>query len=186
MAAGEALKLRIFIDKSVIEVFASDGRQAITWWIYPSAGNAGQVSLLSNAGTATDSSRQRELADTGRFRIATPAGVTEAPANSRPNEPPIISDRLLLTQAQELFFALLSPLPGLWNTFRFAGFRVRVSKVSRGILNTPEGNALDLCPRRIRRLKVCLIIVPNLRPMKQTFSLRSNLYHFSRALPGLV
>ena len=30
LADGEALKLRIYIDKSVIEVFANDGRQAIT------------------------------------------------------------------------------------------------------------------------------------------------------------
>jgi beta-fructofuranosidase len=53
LAAGEALKLRVFIDKSVIEVFANDGRQAITRRIYPSAGNAGQVSLFSNGGPAT-------------------------------------------------------------------------------------------------------------------------------------
>ncbi len=53
LADGEALKLRIFIDKSVIEVFANDGRQAITRRIYPSAGNAGQVSLFSNGGPAT-------------------------------------------------------------------------------------------------------------------------------------
>ena len=43
---GETLKLRIFIDKSVLEVFAN-GRQCITQRIYPSRGDSKQVKLFA-------------------------------------------------------------------------------------------------------------------------------------------
>lgn len=46
LEAGELLKLRIFIDKSVLEVFAN-GRQCITQRIYPSREDSKQVKLFS-------------------------------------------------------------------------------------------------------------------------------------------
>jgi beta-fructofuranosidase len=47
---GEPLKLRVFVDKSVIEVFAND-RQAVMRRIYPSRGDALGVVLFSRGGT---------------------------------------------------------------------------------------------------------------------------------------
>lgn len=49
---GESLKLRVYVDKSVVEVFANDGRQAVTRRIYPSADNAANIALFSNGGAA--------------------------------------------------------------------------------------------------------------------------------------
>ena len=48
LAAGETLNLRVFVDKSVVEVFAND-RQAVTRRIYPSRDSVGVV-LFSNGG----------------------------------------------------------------------------------------------------------------------------------------
>ena len=51
LAAGETLKLRIFVDKSVVEVFAND-RQAVMRRIYPTRADSLGVSLFSGgAGT---------------------------------------------------------------------------------------------------------------------------------------
>jgi beta-fructofuranosidase len=47
---GERLELRIFVDKSVVEVFAN-GRQAIARRIYPSRADSMGVSLFSTGGT---------------------------------------------------------------------------------------------------------------------------------------
>ncbi len=48
---GERLKLRVFVDKSVVEVFAN-GRQAVMRFIYPSQPESLGVSLFSTGGTA--------------------------------------------------------------------------------------------------------------------------------------
>ncbi len=48
---GERLRLRVFVDKSVVEVFAN-GRQAIARRIYPSRQDSVGVSLFSNSGDA--------------------------------------------------------------------------------------------------------------------------------------
>ena len=49
LAAKEPLKLRVFLDRSVLEVFAN-GRQCITQRIYPSRGDSLGVGLFSRAG----------------------------------------------------------------------------------------------------------------------------------------
>ena len=49
---GERLKLRIFVDKSVVEVFANN-RQAVMRRIYPSRADSVGVSLFSEGGDAT-------------------------------------------------------------------------------------------------------------------------------------
>ena len=51
LAEGESLRLRIFIDKSVVEVFAND-RQAVMRRIYPSREDSVNVSLFANGGSA--------------------------------------------------------------------------------------------------------------------------------------
>ena len=48
LAQGEPLKLRVLVDRSVIEVFAND-RQAITRRIYPGAGSLG-IKAFSTGG----------------------------------------------------------------------------------------------------------------------------------------
>lgn len=53
LRAGEPLKLRIFVDKSVVEVFANDGRQAVMRRIYPSRPDSVGVKLFSVGGPAT-------------------------------------------------------------------------------------------------------------------------------------
>lgn len=50
LAAGETLKLRIFLDRSVIEVFANN-RQCITQHIYPTRPDSIGVALLSRGGS---------------------------------------------------------------------------------------------------------------------------------------
>lgn len=50
LTPGEPLTLRIFIDRSIIEVFAND-RQAIARMVYPTLGGRG-ISLFSNGGNA--------------------------------------------------------------------------------------------------------------------------------------
>ncbi|MDP6546350.1 MAG: glycoside hydrolase family 32 protein [Phycisphaerae bacterium] len=56
LKAGESLKFRVFVDKSVVEVFANNGRQAVTRRIYPSPDNAASVALFSKGGPATATS----------------------------------------------------------------------------------------------------------------------------------
>lgn len=50
LTEGERLKLRVFVDKSVVEVFAN-GRQAVMRFIYPSQPDSLGVSLFSTGGT---------------------------------------------------------------------------------------------------------------------------------------
>ena len=46
---GETLKLRIFIDKSVLEIFAN-GRQSLTQRIYPSRADSKKIRLFTKGG----------------------------------------------------------------------------------------------------------------------------------------
>ena len=52
LAAGEPLKLRLFLDRSLLEVYAN-GRQCVTQRIYPTRDDAVQVRLLARGGAAT-------------------------------------------------------------------------------------------------------------------------------------
>jgi sucrose-6-phosphate hydrolase SacC (GH32 family) len=52
LGAGEPLRLRVFLDRSIIEVFAN-GRQCVTQRIYPSRADALGVALFAKGGTAT-------------------------------------------------------------------------------------------------------------------------------------
>jgi sucrose-6-phosphate hydrolase SacC (GH32 family) len=52
LSADEPLKLRIFVDTSVVEVFANDGRQAVMRRIYPSRADSLGVRLFSVGGSA--------------------------------------------------------------------------------------------------------------------------------------
>jgi beta-fructofuranosidase len=52
LKAGEPLKLRVFVDKSVVEVFANN-RQAVMRRIYPTRKDSVGVVLFSNGGAAT-------------------------------------------------------------------------------------------------------------------------------------
>lgn len=49
---GERLKLRIFVDRSVVEVFANDGRQALARRIYPARQDSVGVRLFAEGGSA--------------------------------------------------------------------------------------------------------------------------------------
>ena len=51
LKAGEPLKLQVFVDKSVVEVFAND-RQAIARRVYPVRKDSLGVVLFANGGTA--------------------------------------------------------------------------------------------------------------------------------------
>jgi beta-fructofuranosidase len=51
LKADEPLRLRVFVDKSVVEVFAN-GRQAAMRRIYPSRPDSVGVRLFSNGGEA--------------------------------------------------------------------------------------------------------------------------------------
>lgn len=53
LAPDEPLKLRVFVDKSVVEVFANDGRQAVMRRIYPARPDSLGVALYSIGGPAT-------------------------------------------------------------------------------------------------------------------------------------
>jgi len=65
---GEPLKLRVFIDKSVVEVFANDGRQAVMRRIYPSRADSVGVKLFSSGGPAGGSRLEAwELAPSNPF-----------------------------------------------------------------------------------------------------------------------
>jgi sucrose-6-phosphate hydrolase SacC (GH32 family) len=52
LAAGEPLKLRLFLDRSLLEVYAN-GRQCVTQRIYPTREDAVEVRLLAGGGAAT-------------------------------------------------------------------------------------------------------------------------------------
>jgi len=54
---GEALRLRVFIDKSVVEVFAN-GRQAVTRRVFPSRRDSTGIHLFSKGGAARVTSLQ--------------------------------------------------------------------------------------------------------------------------------
>ena len=49
---GEPLALRVFVDKSVVEVFANDGRQAVVRRIYPVRADSEGVAVFANGGAA--------------------------------------------------------------------------------------------------------------------------------------
>ena len=57
LAQGETLNLRIFLDRSVLEVFAN-GRQCITQRMYPSRPESRDVLLFSRGGGANVKSLQ--------------------------------------------------------------------------------------------------------------------------------
>ena len=48
---GEPLKLRVFVDKSVVEIFAND-RQAIGRRVYPARADSLGVALFATGGSA--------------------------------------------------------------------------------------------------------------------------------------
>ena len=50
LKAGEVLRLQIFVDKSVVEVFAND-RQAITRRVYPTQKDSLGISVFAEPGT---------------------------------------------------------------------------------------------------------------------------------------
>ena len=52
LAPGETLKLRIFIDKSVVEVFAND-RQCVTTRVYPGREDSAGITLRAQGAEAT-------------------------------------------------------------------------------------------------------------------------------------
>lgn len=52
LRAGELLRLRVFLDRSIVEVFAN-GRQCVTQRIYPTLSESVGVSLESDGGTST-------------------------------------------------------------------------------------------------------------------------------------
>ena len=49
LGAKEALKLRIFVDRCMIEVFANDGRQALSRIVLPAKGHTG-IKLFATGG----------------------------------------------------------------------------------------------------------------------------------------
>jgi beta-fructofuranosidase len=51
LAPGEPLKLRVFVDRSIVEVYAND-RQAVARAVYPTLGGRG-VKLFARGGDAT-------------------------------------------------------------------------------------------------------------------------------------
>ncbi len=65
LAADESLKLRIFLDRSVLEVFAND-RQCVTQRIYPSRADSLRIALFSRGGSVQVRSLQAwDLAPAG-------------------------------------------------------------------------------------------------------------------------
>ncbi|MCP5526073.1 MAG: GH32 C-terminal domain-containing protein [Verrucomicrobiales bacterium] len=52
LADNETLRLRVFVDRSVVEVFANDGRQAVMRRVYPSRTDSLGVTLFSDGGPA--------------------------------------------------------------------------------------------------------------------------------------
>jgi sucrose-6-phosphate hydrolase SacC (GH32 family) len=64
---GEKLELRIFIDRSIIEIFAND-RQCITQRIYPTREDSTGIELFSKGGSMTvDSLRAWDIAPTNQW-----------------------------------------------------------------------------------------------------------------------
>jgi sucrose-6-phosphate hydrolase SacC (GH32 family) len=53
LKAGEPLALRVFVDKSVVEVFTGDGRQALVRRMYPVRADSVGVSAFATGGAAT-------------------------------------------------------------------------------------------------------------------------------------
>jgi beta-fructofuranosidase len=53
LAGAEPLRLRIFLDRSIIEVYLNDGRQTLTQRIYPSGSDSLGVRVFSRGGRAT-------------------------------------------------------------------------------------------------------------------------------------
>ena len=51
LAPGETVKLRVFVDRSIVEVFANDGRLALSRRVYPSRGSTG-IRLYTKGGAA--------------------------------------------------------------------------------------------------------------------------------------
>jgi len=51
LAPGESVKLRVFVDRSIVEVFANDGRLALSRRVYPSGAAAG-IRLYAKGGAA--------------------------------------------------------------------------------------------------------------------------------------
>ena len=47
---GEGLKLRIFVDKSIVEVFANDGRLVLSRRVYPEREDSTGISLFAQGG----------------------------------------------------------------------------------------------------------------------------------------
>ena len=66
LAAGEVLELRVFIDRSVIEVFAN-GRQSLTQRVYPTRADSIGVRLFA-AGGAARGVRRGSLGHGARWR----------------------------------------------------------------------------------------------------------------------
>ncbi len=52
LTSGEPLSLRVFVDRSVVEVFAADGRQALVRRVYPVRVDSTGVSVFANGGPA--------------------------------------------------------------------------------------------------------------------------------------
>jgi sucrose-6-phosphate hydrolase SacC (GH32 family) len=52
LAAGEPLKMRVFLDRSVVEVFLNDGRQTMSQRIYPSRDDSMGIRVFSRGGKA--------------------------------------------------------------------------------------------------------------------------------------
>lgn len=52
LAPGETLELRIFVDRSVVEVFANGGRQAVMRRMYPARADSQGVALFAEGGDA--------------------------------------------------------------------------------------------------------------------------------------
>ena len=67
LSAGEPLRLRVFLDRSVIEVFVN-GRQSLTQRIYPTQGDSMEVRAFSDGGRArVDSIEAWDMAAAGSF-----------------------------------------------------------------------------------------------------------------------
>jgi beta-fructofuranosidase len=67
LAAGEPLKLRVFVDRSVVEVFANDGRQALCRSIYPSKGSTGIRLYAQGGGAKAESIRAWDIMPTNPY-----------------------------------------------------------------------------------------------------------------------
>ena len=66
LARNETLTLRVLVDRSVVEVFANDGRLALCRSIYPSPGSGG-IRLYTRGGTAKASVRLWDIMPTNPY-----------------------------------------------------------------------------------------------------------------------